>query len=347
MKKSLVALAVLAGFAGAAAAQSSVTLFGVIDVAARYTKANGQNTSQLSNDGSSSSRFGVRGVEDLGGGLKAGFWLEGAFSADAGTADSSKFWGRRASVSLMGEFGEVRLGRGKTSTRLVVDDFDVYSTTGLGDVTRVYSLLGSGTQTINRADNLVQYFLPGNLGGAYGSFDVAAGEGAVGAKSYGGRLGWKDGAINVAAGYQTTEAAGTAKFKQASLGGSYDFGMVKVSALLSQLKFNNRKQNIYTIGATVPVTTTGSVLAQFSKASTNNAADALRGANLATIGGAGDAKMFTVGYLHNLSKRTALYATGSIIDNSGVANFKVQNNAVNSAFGGKSGGVDVGVKHSF
>ena len=125
MKKSLVALAVLAGFAGAAAAQSSVTLFGVIDVAARYTKANGQDTKQLTNDGSSSSRFGVRGVEDLGGGLKAGFWLEGALAADTGTADATRFWGRRASVSLMGDFGEVRLGRGKTSTRLVVDDFDV------------------------------------------------------------------------------------------------------------------------------------------------------------------------------------------------------------------------------
>ena len=169
MKKSLVALAVLAGFAGAAAAQSSVTLFGVIDVAARYTKANGQDTKQLSNDGSSSSRIGVRGVEDLGGGLKAGFWLEGALAADTGTADSSRFWGRRASVSLMGDFGEVRLGRGKTSTRLVVDDFDVYTTTGLGDVTRTYSLLGSGIDTFNRADNLVQYFLPADLGGVYGS----------------------------------------------------------------------------------------------------------------------------------------------------------------------------------
>lgn len=340
MKKSLVALAVLAGFAGAAAAQSSVTLFGVIDVAARYTKANGQNVKQLTNDGSSSSRFGVRGVEDLGGGLKAGFWLEGALAADTGTADSSRFWGRRASVSLMGDFGEVRLGRGKTSTRLVVDDFDVYSTTGLGDVTRVYNTLGSSTQTINRADNLAQYFLPGGLGGAYGSFDVAAGEGAVGAKSYGGRLGWKDSAINVAAGYQSTEGVATAKFKQISLGASYDFGMAKVSGLWSQLKFNSLKQNIYTIGAVVPVTTAGSVLAQFSDAETNSAADRVAGT-------AGDAKFYTVGYLHNLSKRTSLYTTASLIDNSGLAAFKVQGNAVNSARGGKSGGFDVGIKHSF
>ncbi|WP_343629576.1 porin [Roseateles sp.] len=340
MKKSLVALAVLAGFAGAASAQSSVTLFGVIDVAARYTKANGQDTKQLSNDGSSSSRIGVRGVEDLGGGLKAGFWLESALSADnGGSGDGTRFWNRRASVSLMGDFGEVRLGRGKTSTRLVVDDFDVYSTTGLGDVTRVYTTLNSGIDTINRADNLVQYFLPSDLGGVYGSFDVAAGEGVDGKKSYGGRLGYKIDDLNVAAGYQTTDAKGS-KFKQLSLGGSYDFKVVKVSALLSQLKFGSLKQNIYTIGGVVPVTAAGSVTAQFSKASTNNTADLA--ANTA-----GDAKFFTIGYQHNLSKRTSLYTTASYIKNDGLAAFRVQTNAVAAARGGKSGGLDVGIKHSF
>ncbi|WP_431263833.1 porin [Roseateles chitinivorans] len=344
MKKSLVALAVLAGFAGAAAAQSSVTLFGVIDVAARYTKANGQDVKQLTNDGSSSSRIGVRGVEDLGGGLKAGFWLEGALAADAGTAgdaptsSANRFWGRRASVSLMGDFGEVRLGRGKTSTRLVVDDFDVYTTTGLGDVTRTYTQLGSGIDTFNRADNLVQYFLPADLGGVYGSFDVAAGEGTDGKKSYGGRLGYKAGDLNVAGGYQTTDALNS-KFKQLSLGASYDFKVVKVQGLYSQLKFGSRKQNVYTIGAVVPVTAAGSVTAQYTKAETNGAADAI-------VATRGDAQAFTIGYQHNLSKRTALYSTASIIDNDNAA-FKVATNAVNAARGGKSGGLDVGIKHSF
>ncbi|WP_431260542.1 porin [Roseateles chitinivorans] len=349
MKKSLVALAVLAGFAGAAAAQSSVTLFGVIDVAARYTKANGNDVKQLTNDGSSSSRFGVRGVEDLGGGLKAGFWLEAGLAADSGSSGDSfgRFWSRRASVSLMGDFGEVRLGRGKTSTRLVVDDFDVYSTTGLGDVTRVYqgfglvgtTLANTNYDTNNRADNLVQYFLPSDLGGVYGSFDVAAGEGQQGRKMYGGRLGYKAGDLNVAGGYQTTDTQNT-KFKWASLGASYDFKVVKVSALYSQLKVFSYKQNIYTIGAVVPVTAAGSVTAQYSKAETNSAADR------AAPGLRGDAQAFTIGYQHNLSKRTALYTTASIIDNDN-GSFRVQSNAVPAAAGGKSGGLDVGIKHSF
>ena len=348
MKKSIVALAVLGSFAGVAAAQSSVTLFGVIDLAARYTKANGVNVKQLSNDGSSSSRLGVRGVEDLGGGLKAGFWLESALSADTGTTDAARFWGRRATVSLMGDFGEVRLGRGKTSTRLVIDDFDVYGTVGLGDVTRVYQTFPGAATTpvtptaldnINRSDNQVQYFLPGNIGGFYGSADVAAGEGTDGKKSMGGRVGYKVDALNVAAGYQSTDIRGS-KYKLASFGGSYDFGMVKVNALYSQIKLGALKQSIITVGATVPVTATSAFTAQVSSASTNGAADALTRT-------AGDAKFYTAGYQYNLSKRTALYSTVSLIDNGGLANFKVQSNAVTGVPNGRSGGFDVGMKHSF
>lgn len=348
MKKSIVALAVLGSFAGMAAAQSSVTLFGVIDLAARYTKANGNDVKQLSNDGSSSSRLGVRGVEDLGGGLKAGFWLESALSADTGTVDASRFWGRRATVSLMGEFGEIRLGRGKTSTRLVIDDFDVYTTTGLGDVTRVYQTFPGAATTpvtptaldnINRADNQVQYFLPGNIGGFYGSADAAAGEGVDGKKSFGGRVGYKVDALHVAAGYQTTDIRGS-KYKLASLGASYDFGMVKVSGLLSEIKLNALKQNIYTVGAVVPVTASSAFTAQFTSSNTNGAADALART-------AGDAKFYTVGYQYNLSKRTALYSTVSLIDNGGLAAFKIANNAVTAVSNGNSGGFDVGMKHSF
>jgi predicted porin len=88
MKKALIALAVLGLTGGAAVAQSSVTLFGVLDASARYVKYNGKNVKLLGTDGLSSSRLGVRGVEDLGNGLKAGFWLESAVNPDTGTLDS-------------------------------------------------------------------------------------------------------------------------------------------------------------------------------------------------------------------------------------------------------------------
>ena len=75
MKKALIALAVLGLTGGAAVAQSSVTLFGVIDADMKYVKTGSLSLKKLDSSGLNTSRFGVRGTEDLGGGLKAGFWL--------------------------------------------------------------------------------------------------------------------------------------------------------------------------------------------------------------------------------------------------------------------------------
>lgn len=337
MKKSLVALAVLGMVAGTAAAQSSVTLFGVVDLAARYTKAGGLNKKELAADGSSSSRLGVRGVEDLGGGLKAGFWLEHSFAADTGAqGDAARFWGRRATVSLMGNFGEVRLGRAKTSTRLVIDDFDAFSTTGLGDVTKIYRTLGA-SDTYNRSDNQVAYIAP-TMGGFYGSADVGAGENTIGKRYIGGRVGYKAGALNVSAGLQSTQGTGYYKVKLGAIGASYDFGMVKINALLARNEYKTTtttRQTITTIGATVPVGASGSFVAQFSNANANASSN--------------EARLLTAGYQHSLSKRTAFYMTVSQIDNEPGANFRLGSapNGVPAVVSGKYSGFDVGMKHSF
>src|SRR5262245_35322345 len=114
MKKSLLALAVLGSFAGVASAQSSVTLFGIVDAGIGRVKANGHHVTGVSNSGINSSRLGVRGIEDLGGGLQAGFWLEGQLNNDVGQGGSQTSgldFRRRSTVSLLGNFGEVRLGR--------------------------------------------------------------------------------------------------------------------------------------------------------------------------------------------------------------------------------------------
>jgi predicted porin len=349
MRKAWIAIAVLGLSGGAAFAQSSVTLFGVIDLSARYTKSSGQSLKTLSPDGLSSSRIGVRGVEDLGGGLKAGFWLEAAVAADTGLADGSRFWGRRTSVSLMGDFGEVRLGRGKTSARLHIDDFDPYSTTGLGDVSKVYSTLGSNADTLNRSDNMVQYFLPNNLGGIYGSVDVAAGEGANpnaaagvnsgGKKMQGGRIGYKQGPVNVAAGFASTTGAGNAKYKLTTIGGAYDFGVVRPSLNYSETKFNARKQTIYTVGVTAPLGQ-GQLLASYSDAKANAAARA-------DIAALDNAKLFAIGYVYNVSKRTALYTNYAEIKNAGKGTFGAVANSPAVRPGEKSSGLDVGVRHTF
>ena len=134
MKKSLLALAVLGAFAGVASAQSSVTLFGTVDLNARYVKNDGSiKRVSLSQDGINSSQLGFRGVEDLGGGLKASFILLAGVNADTGTTNT-KFFNRRATVSLLGGFGEVRLGRDYTPTFWNNTIFDAFGKIGRAHV---------------------------------------------------------------------------------------------------------------------------------------------------------------------------------------------------------------------
>ncbi len=109
MKKSLIALAVLA-VAGAASAQSSVQLYGIADVWVGGIKATGTKAQTVVESGGvSGSRWGVKGSEDLGGGLKAIFTLEQGFAIDTGAAATG--FNREASVGVAGNFGEVKLGK--------------------------------------------------------------------------------------------------------------------------------------------------------------------------------------------------------------------------------------------
>ena len=104
--------AALCAVGGTALAQSSVTIAGVLDLSARSSKNSNGSIKSLSSGNNSTSRLVFRGTEDLGGGLRAGFWLEGSLQADTGVAGTgTQFWDRQATVSLSGPFGEVRMGR--------------------------------------------------------------------------------------------------------------------------------------------------------------------------------------------------------------------------------------------
>ncbi|MGZ5907866.1 MAG: porin, partial [Reyranella sp.] len=201
MKKTLIALAVLAA-AGTASAQSSVTLFGIVDATLqRVSNSGGGTVTRLHNSGESSSRLGFRGTEDLGGGMSASFWLEaglanddgqgaatnsnnqavGAFNATTGAnapvrhGTQGLTFNRRATVSLAGGFGEIRLGRDYTPQFWNLTVFDPFGTVGVG----TNQLLNSnGFPTAVRASNSIGYFLPGNLGGFYGQLQAYRGENA-------------------------------------------------------------------------------------------------------------------------------------------------------------------------
>ena len=342
--KNFAALAVFAGLSVTAHAQSSVTLFGTLDVNVRYVKNADASLKSLSNDGTTSSRLGVRGLEDLGDGLQAGFWLESGLNPDDGTTkDTTRFWSRRSTVSLLGPFGEVRLGRDQVPTYLGFSDYDALGTNGVGTGDKFITKLGTVSDTGKRADNQISYLTPSALGGFYGRVSVAPSEGTAGKKYLGGRVGYAAGPLNVSLAYgQTTvgvNPAGGDKFEVFDAGASYDLGVVKLTGYYTQSSAGALKLAVFNVGALVPVAQAGVVRVSYINA--NASGSALTDPN--------DANQFAAGYLHNLSKRSALYATVAHVNNKGAAAFNVATPSVLPKLpaGQSSTGYEIGIRHSF
>lgn len=194
MKKLMLVTA--AAIASGAHAQSSVTLFGVIDAAVQSARADGVgHVTRLVNSSNTSSRLGVRGIEDLGGGLSASFWLEAAVNNDNGTGAATNTnnqapaggipaagsqgltFNRRSTVSFAGRFGEIRLGRDYVPSFLSLPIFDPFGTNGVANSLPMTAVLGltTGPQTAVRASNSIGYILPRELGGFHGQAMVRCG----------------------------------------------------------------------------------------------------------------------------------------------------------------------------
>ncbi len=356
MKKNQVALAALALFAGAASAQSSVTLFGTVDLALKYGRSSGgAHVISLEPNGINSSVLGFRGTEDLGGGLAASFWLEAGFSPDNGLGNSTNTnnqvagttavagltFNRRSSVSLSGGFGELRLGRGFSSQFLNLTVFDPFGTQGVGTNRIATGVAPVTGVTAVRVSNAITYLAPANLGGFYGQVQYYLGENLSTAansddgRGAGFRVGFANGPIDVAIGYGRTEyLAGDTK--QSNLGASYNFGVAKLMAQLSRDENNagvGTDGKGWLLGAIMPVGA-GEVRVSYSVYETQTGA-----ANP-------EVKQFAMGYVHHLSKRTALYATIGRLRNSGGA-VAALNMAAAGPVNSSSTGYDFGLRHAF
>lgn len=328
MKKSMLGLAALCCVSGAAMAQSSVTVFGIVDLAARSLK--GADTVKfLSNEGRSASRLGFRGVEDMGGGMKASFHIEHGLNPDSGTTDSV-FWQRRATVSLSGDFGEVRLGRHKTATRTLQDDFDPFGTSGMPGLQRIMGL------DRNRIDNQVGYYLP-SMGGVYGNVEVSMGEGSTSnagsgaARSVAGRLGYRAAGLNVSLAHGQYGSA--SKLKITALGGSYAIGDLTLMGQHSTFKLGASTHKVSNLSASVKLGA-GKLIGSYGRAAGITNAKA---------------NLLALGYDHSLSKRTTLYTTVARIDNKEASTFSL-GGATGRALpvaGGNSSGYEFGIRHTF
>ena len=345
MKKTLLALATLTAFAGVASAQSSVTLFGIVDLSLNGIKNGSQSQKLMSSDQLNSNRIGFRGVEDLGGGMRAGFWIEGGMSPDNGTA-AGQTWTRRSTVSLMGGFGEIRLGRDYLGTFSNRASFDPFGFNGIGHMGLTESVLGSGVDRV-RANNMVGYFLPA-MGGVYGQVQVAAGEGVAGNKFVGARFGYAGGPVNVgvAMGKNYKDGAMADDFTTANIGASFDLKFLKISGDYNKFDYGTSSQKNLLLGVSVPFG------ASTLKASFNKASGSIRTQNAAaTLVTDQGAKQIAVGYQYDMSKRTAIYATLSSLNNDGSATtgarFTVGQGPAMTRGGDSSKGYNLGVRHIF
>jgi len=362
MKKSLIALAALASFAGVASAQSSVTLFGVVDATLMHGSGSIANKTQLVNSGYNSSRLGFRGTEDLGGGMSASFWLEAGMNNDNGTGAATNTnnqasggaaagqagsqgltFNRRSTVSLAGGWGELRLGRDYTGTFFNVGSFDPFGYNGVGtNVIALRGILSTNSTVSVRASNAIGYFTPGNLGGFYGQAQYYLGENLSNAvnkddgRGANLRLGFATGPFNVAIGYNKinlTSAGGLNNdIKTWNLGGQYDFGVAKLMGNYQHDDQNNFGTGKgWELGGLIPIGA-GEIRIAYSTYKVD-------------VGASPKAKLWALGYDYNLSKRTALYATYGHLNNSGGSAIALQ--GASTGANTTSNGFDIGVRHAF
>mgnify|MGYP001114661754 CR=1 FL=1 len=356
MKKSLLAVAVAAALPMAAQAQTNVTMYGIADAGVGYVKPDAPGTTgamRVDSGIMSTSRWGVRGTEDLGGGLSAFFNAEAHWGVDEGVGDTANAlsFGRRSFVGLQGGFGQVFLGREYTPAFYANIANDLFGY-GMNGSTLAWNV--AGLVSI-RYSNAIFWNSP-NWGGL--QIRTAYGKGAVSGTEYydspkkrdnngeialmytGGaahaNIYYRGGYANTAAGAPTT------KIKQYGLGGGYKFGFGRVVAGFAISDPDNAgavtdKVKMANLGLGVRAGA-GEFLIQ---------AHHVRYTDI----GAGTPKANTlgVGYTYPLSKRTTLYATYAKVWNKDGAALMIRNSANSYATvaDGKPQAIALGIRHQF
>ncbi|VFR46942.1 outer membrane porin [plant metagenome] len=378
MKKTLLAAAVLAGFAGAAQAETSVTLYGIVDVGVGYQQVKGGGLEKASRTGlidgvQSGSRWGLRGSEDLGDGLRAIFTLESGFNSRTGSSgQGGRLFGRQATLGLASDnWGTITIGRQTNVSSDFFGPIDPFA------ASYGQSHIGSsfGQTATLRYDNAVKYLTPSFGGfqvGALYSFDIndsAASEFQTNRKdrAINAGLRYVNGPLNVAASYDRLNrnsaavgASGNDRINAWLVGGTYDFEVVKLALAYGQSKDG-------WIGSAAPGLQSGrSIGAEFAGGATGFNSNLYQNdlkvksylvglsapigpgnlfgswqradpnQNVDGVDGSDATQnVYSLGYTYDLSKRTNVYAYGSY--------------AKNYAFldDVKSTAVGVGLRHRF
>jgi len=359
MKKTLISVAVLGAMSSAAFAQSNVTIYGIVDagiVSERGGKAG--NVTKVSSGNANASRIGFRGTEDLGGGLSAIFTLETGYKVDDGQLDATNtLFNRQAFVGLRSATaGTITIGRQYTPWyNALAQVADPFAAGLAGSAKNLFPANGANL----RNSNAVVYQTPvfnGFSGEVFYGFgeqsESSAGRQVSAAASY------SNGPLNVRLAYNNRNndtATGIAPTVERGIGhnsllaANYDFSVVKVFAAYGANKGLNSStlpnNTAYTtnavtasldtrnalVGVQVPVGPSGKLIA--SVIHTDDRETANR-----------DANQYAIGYMHDLSKRTAAYVSYAKIDNKNGASYTVGGN---TEAGSGDSAFNVGLRHSF
>jgi GBP family porin len=379
MKKTLLALAAIAA-SSAALAQSSVTLYGVIDASVESVKGD-KSVTRVSSDNLSTSRFGLKGTEDIGGGLKANFVLESGLKVDTGASDSARFFNRAAWVGLNGSFGDVRLGRIDSAIGDIAGN--VLSAQPYDDLVIVGTRAG---KNYRRVDNTVTYILPTLVPGlttqlqystAAVGYNAGTGKvdttatgaetaGADAGKSFGLSVKYVAGPLTAGLGYlsakdentgtgtgTTTPALSAAAAQAAGAGNQkanatlvyvgYDLGVAKVTAYYdvetnpsNAIATATVNKRLSVVGAKVAVP----VSPEFTVVTGLSTARNVKG----NVASDDNVEIVTIKGIYTLSKRTALYAMFTNVNNDTNTALNVGATASNDK---TVRGIAAGVRHAF
>ena len=350
-KKTLVALAALVAAAGAAHAQSSLKVYGLMDLGVgsfegAHQKGASSRTTEVKSGAMTTSFIGFAGVEDLGGGLKAEFTLESFLAADTGATlgnNAGNFWGRASNVALSGDFGKVALGQYDNPLFTSGYTYNPFgSSMAFSPTMRHFSYLGqtpipgAGVGFDTGWVNSVTYESPSFSGLSFvAQMALKEATGSANKNSYTAAASYNAGPLSAtltyAKGGKTTQpavgvyggrGAYTANEKIWNLGASYDFGVVKAFGQYTNVKDDDTeaKDKIFQVGASVPVTDKAAVLASFGQLKNE------------TAGVTTKDEVFSLGYDYTVSKRTDIYGVFS-------------NHRVSGLVSGQS--LAVGLRHNF
>jgi predicted porin len=333
-----IALGLGACAAGSAQAQSSVTLYGVIDTFIESTNAGNGLTTRMGSSGFYASRFGMKGSEDIGGGNRINFTLESGINTNNGTAaDPTAIFNRQAWVGLSGNWGEFRMGRQNTPQFLLISRFDAF-----GGATMASGLDNFASYTF-RVSNAFSYQTP-VIAGLKAQVLYGLSQSAVpqnGHDNIHAGVEYANGPVFLAANYEKmTNAAATDVQRDMFAGGSYDFGSLKLFAAYHHAQDSAKvyDKDVYSVSAQYRFTPADFVSAGYAYAN-----DRLPAGN--------NAAEISLMAQHLLSKRTLIYATLSHISNHNQAAYTMLGAATQGVQLSHPGfdptGAQVGILHFF